>query len=1015
MRILFLSLMFFLFCFALEAKEGDVSIFVLQDGKPLSQAHILIDGKVTLQTDKDGFAASNLPSGKHQALIEVKENQKSIAFVRHNFIVAPDQNTEVIITLSKQGKVDNIDNEASSDVSKYVDSNQIQDNGSLIQTIISGQILSSKDKKPIANARLFVKGSLSKATTDAEGKFSLKLAVGKQTISIIHHKYTSKTFKVTLEKDKKLSKSLLLDPAGIELEEFVVLKPKVEGSVASVLNEKRNETSVSEIMGSEQMTKAGDSKASDALTRVTGVTLVDGKYVYVRGLGERYTTISLNGFFLPSPNPLKRTVPLDIFPTGVLKSIKVQKSATADRTAEFAGGLVELRTKNVPDDFFIKIGISSSYDQTSTFKDALSYEGGGSDMLGYDDGSRSLPVGTPGTSSFTSSMGFNNNLTRKTFMPGMGLKLSFGDSYKFRSGAKIGYFASANYRYDNDITDYDRANYSLTGGNLLKTASDTYTVSKESASLNAMFGLGVEFSDNHKVNWTNLYLHKGTSSVRDSISVDVNAQRHNSELIWTEGTLLSSQLIGEHTFSSLGDTKIDWRSAFTLASMNEPDRRSYSFEYDETNSVYHYSEVSGDDFTRQFNALDDSNIEMGADLTIPVPWWTKEKAKLKSGFSLLSKTRKSRSSVFNYDQSGNTPVAESDIDSVINDATINNYTLNEVGSLTGAYDATQTLMATYGMVDLPLTDSLKVNLGVRLELSDQILNVLHNVTLVETPLGFAQNKTEDMFPSMLVTYKMNEDMQFKMGYARTTSRPDFKELSIALVVDPTTGDLYQGNKELKSALIDNFDLRFEYYMSKTETFSIALFNKFFTNPIEAIIKPSSDGELYSYDNAKEANNQGFEVDIRKNFGQLASFDMRNFYISANYSHIISEIDVSGNTLDDGTGILTTSKRAMQGQSPYVYNFRLGYDNKNSGLTSTLLFNVFGERIVKVGVSGLPDQYEQPVERLDLVTLYTLNEHFKLSFKATNLLNPEYITTQEGKPALSYEKGRKYTFGLNYTY
>jgi hypothetical protein len=1027
---------------ALFAEKGDVSIFILKDGKPLSHVEVMIDQTVKIVTDKDGFAVASLNPGKHQAVIDVTENGQMIAFARHNFIIAPDQNTEVVLTLKSDGTVANIDNEASVDVAKFADANGTASDSIAIKARVEGIIISSKDNKPVAKARLFVKGSTKQTLTDVNGRYSLELTEGEQTLSVIHHKFSAKTFKVTLSGENAVVKNITLTPAGIELEEFIVLKPKVAGSVASVLSEKRNEASVSEIMGSEQMSKAGDSKASDALTRVTGVTIVDGKYVVVRGLGDRYTSISLNGFFLPSPDPLKRVVPLDIFPTGVLQSIKVQKSATADKSAEFAGGLVELRTKNIPDEFFMQMGVSTSYDDRATFKMAGSYDGGSLDALGYDDGVRALTAeindatasGTPielgipglkdGLSStdliaLTNSLSYTNNVQSKMFLPGLNLNFSMGDKFKLDSGIKVGYFSALSYKYDNDYTDYDRKNYSTSSsGNLFVTSSDDFNVSKESASINAMFGAGAQFNSDDKINWTNLYLHKGTKVVRDSISITANGQKHNSELIWTEESLLSSEVIGEHTFSSLSDLKIDWRGAFTSANLYEPDRISYSFEYDELTNSYNFSETDGDTFTRQFNTLDDTNLEGGFDITLPVALWTKEKAKIKVGTTILLKTRESRSRTLLYDQAISTDIEEEEIDSVVNEENIgtsgDDFVITELENSVGSYDATQELMASYAMIDLPINSSVTFNAGIRFEISSQELRVLNSVTLEEFVDGYALNETADLFPSALLTYKINKDMQLRAGYARTTSRPDFKELSIALVTDPSSGDIFQGNPELESALIDNFDLRFEWYMSKTETFSIALFNKLFTNPIEEVIKPTSDGELFSYENAVGANNQGIELDIRKSLAKYGSVDMSDFYISANYTYISSEIDVTGNTINEG-GILTSAVRPMQGQSPYVYNFRFGYDNKDTGLTSTLLYNVFGERIVKVGVQGLPDQYEQPVERLDFVTLYALNKSFRVSFKAANLLDPEYTITQDGAVAYSYNRGRRYSLGLSYKY
>ena len=1015
------------------ANEGDLSLILLKDGKPLSKQSVEIYAQSeqkntlikTLTSDTDGFAHASLAEGKYQLQVLAKEGDTPLAFARKNFFIKAKEESQIILALSKDDALAFSDSEAP----KLQDTNTSKP-VALKSGFVTLTLNSSEDGKAVQGARVFVKGLDIELISDAKGQVSIKAPATNQTISIIHSDFSAQTLPVVFVANETLTKEITLTPAAMELEEFVVLAPHVSGSISSMIEEKRNDVSVSEVMGSEQMTKSGDSKASDALSRVTGVTIVDGKYVFVRGLGERYTNVTLNGFYLPSPNPTKRVVPLNIFPTGVLESIKVQKTAQANKNSEFAGGLVELRTKSIPNEFFFKLSVSTSYDDESTFKDGETYDGGGTDFLGYDDGTRALPqsivdatqgdrkLGDLSRSEIidlSKDMTYNNQTYNKQFLPNFDFSLALGDSFDLESGHKLGLYASTAYKYSNDITNFERDIFAAGG---VWTASDDYTVSQQGYSLSSMFGLGYSAGEDHTISWNNLYIHQADDIVRRSHFINSNDRRYITNLSWQEQTLFTSQLMGEH---ALADHKIDWRVAYSSAVLDEPDRRTYGFMNDNPDEPQYLSLFNSEKLARMYNKLDDRNVDGGVDYTMPLPSWTEDENKLQVGVSALTKKRDSKFRTFNYRQSnGNTRIFNTNIDEIINEDTIgystteNEFRLNEVPLTTGNYIGEQQLYTGYAMLNLALTENLLMNLGVRYEHSSQTLNIFNNQNGQEFVDGAAENITNDILPSLLLTYKLNEDMQMRFGYSRTMSRPDFKELSEVIILDPNTLNPYIGNKDLQSATIDNFDLRYEWYFSAKESFSIAGFAKTFTNPIEDVALPSSDGELFSYANANSANNYGIELDILKNLGKWDGLDLRDYFIASNFSYIISEVDVTGMTVDDG-GFLTHAKRPMQGQSPYVFNFSTGYDNKESGMSATILYNIFGERIARVGTNSREDQMEQPVGRLDFVLLADIIENLKFSFKAQNLLNPVHRITQGDETAFKYTTGRRFSVGLSYKY
>jgi TonB-dependent receptor len=1015
------------------AQEGDLSLYLLKDGKPLSSQTIEIYAQSeqkntlvkTLFSDSDGFAHANLTQGKYQLQIVALEGDTPLVFARKNFLIKAGEESQLILALSQNDTLSFEDSEAPKLEEKKSVQKLVLENG-----VVTLSILSSEDNKPIKGARVFVKGQDIELVSDAKGQVNIKAPAGNQTLSIIHNDFSAQTLPLVFEANKTILKEISLSPASMELEEFVVLAPHVSGSISSMIEEKRNDLSVSEVMGSEQMSKSGDSKASDALKRVTGVTLVDGKYVFVRGLGERYTSVTLNGFYLPSPDPTRRVVPLDIFPTGVLDSIKVQKTAQANKNSEFAGGLVELRTKSIPDDFFFKLSVSSTYDDESTLKEGDTYDGGGLDFLGFDDGTRALPQAvldaTAGEkrlgdstraeiTQISKQMSYQNNTYKKRFMPNYDFSISLGDSFDLEGDNKLGYYASTAYKYSNDITNFER-NFFAAGG--VWTASDDYIVSQQGYSLSSMFGLGYSAGKDHTISWNNLYLHQADDIVRRSHLINSNDRRLITSLSWQEQTLFTSQLLGEHKFDQ---HELHWRVAYSQAMLDEPDRRTYGFMYDNPGEPIYLSLFNSEKLARMYNTLVDDSVDSGLDYTMPIPSWINEENKLHVGVGALHKDRDSNFRTFNYRQStGNSRIYNTNIDEIINKNTIgfsreeDQFYLNEVPLTTGNYTAKQQLYTSYAMADIGLREDISLNLGFRYEHSKQVLNIFNNQTGQEFVDGAAENITKDLLPSLLLTYKLNDEMQVRFGYSKTMSRPNFKELSEVIVLDPNTLNPYIGNKNLKSATIDNLDIRYEWYFSSKESFSIAGFAKDFTRPIEDVTLPSSDGELFSYANANGAFNYGFEIDLLKNFGQWQSIDLSDYFVGSNFSYIISEVDVVGMTVEDG-GFLTHAKRPMQGQSPYVFNFSTGYDNQESGVSATVLYNIFGERIARVGTNSREDQMEQPVGRLDFVLLADIIENLKFSFKAQNLLNPVHRITQGDETAFEYTTGRRFSVGLSYKY
>ncbi|MCW9025735.1 MAG: TonB-dependent receptor, partial [Thiovulaceae bacterium] len=458
----------FLFLSAsLNASEGggSLSISIFKNGKPLSDTKVIIDAKNKYMTDTDGSLEIFLSAGKHKVEIFGKERDINLGYFKRSVEIKKDKDTQITAEFSEDDS-DEIDIDTPFDT-------DIAINKSTGKAIFSGEVISSDTNKSVPNARIFVMGTDIDARTDAKGKFELEVPSGiNLNISFIHSEHTSQTLKnIVLDKDATMQKTIVLTPASMELEEFVVLAPKVKGSIASIMAEEKESQSIASIIGSEQMKKQGDSSAASALKRVAGVTLMGGKYIYVRGLGDRYSATELNSMALPSPNPIKRTVPLDLFPSGVISSLEVQKTFSSNIPGTFGGGYVNVRTKDNFSEDKAKISIGASA-HSSMGNSANSYQGNSNDWTGYDDNYRPLnslytQTTVPQVGQTEPTINYSNdemqnfttqrsyNLKNTTVPMGQSIALEFSksidlDEHKFYISGSYGYKSDAkNVTYNN--------------------------------------------------------------------------------------------------------------------------------------------------------------------------------------------------------------------------------------------------------------------------------------------------------------------------------------------------------------------------------------------------------------------------------------------------------------------------------------------------------------------------------------------------------------------------------------
>jgi hypothetical protein len=804
------------------------------------------------------------------------------------------------------------------------------------------------------------------------------------------------------------------------------------------------------VLGIEQISRAGDSDVAGALRRVTGLTLVDGKYVYVRGLGERYSSVLLNGAPVPSPDPSRRVVPLDLFPVEILSGVVIQKSFSAEMPGEFGGGTIQLRTKGIPDDYFFKLQVGAGWADGTTFEDGLRYRGGTQDWNGFDQ-VRGLPdsiiaaneqygrllAQTPFSEGLTpeqiqvigrelASQGFD--VEPQEIGPNASFTLGVGDSFELGDDWRVGYVHSTRYSQSWDSTEGDvRRKYAFVDeGEPLSTLSDlTRAKTERSIDLSGFLALGVEYGSDHSLTST-------TTLVRQTIDTgQVDEGRDITEsfsrfffLEWEENALLAQQFNGKHLFPDLMDLGLDWNWSKARATRDSPNTREYRYIRLEEDGPFSFSTTS-DSNAVTFGELTDDSTSYGLDLDLPIPLADDHALAVLAGATWLDRDRES--TVRRYSFAGGPPPGsppdfrEQDLDDILAPGNIrpDGFFIREVSRNSDAYVAAQELEAAYLTLDWTWTDVMRLTLGARDESNLQEVRTFNLVNPDQVD-SEASIDASDVLPSVSGTWFIDADSQLRLIYAETVSRPDFRELSTAPFIDPLIDTTSIGNPDLVPAAIKNLDVRYEYYFSPTETFSVALFAKDFTNPIERIQSPAT-GDVVTYDNVPAATLYGIEFDLYKSLdfiedwswldvGWLDWISWAEIFVGANYARIESDVELTRET----AGISTNLERPLQGQSPYVANLQIGWQPEHGEAEATLLYTVAGRRISEVGVFGIPDVYEEPAGQLDFVFARDLWTDWKLKVRLRNILDPKIEFTVGEQIRREYQRGREIAVTLEWS-
>jgi hypothetical protein len=889
------------------------------------------------------------------------------------------------------------------------------------QTIrLSGKIINTKNEA-IPSATVAVQGNDRATAADVDGRFSLSLQAGqKYVITVSSAGYNTKIVEdVAVTADGNNNITVVLE--NKTLGQVVVRSSVRRESTSALINFQRNNSAVSSGLAADFIQRTPDKNTGEVLKRVSGASIQDNKFVVVRGLGDRYNIAYINGAQLPSSEPDKKAFSFDVIPANVVDNIIINKTATPDLTGEFAGGIIQVTTKDVPNRNFLSVGFQLGYNTVSTGEDFLSNTRGSSDWAGFDDGRRRLPFGFPASRQLYNGLanqpdGLNKRLglTRlfrddvykqenSTAGPIQGYNIAWGNAKRFKNGGSLGSVISVIYRKSQLTYDVQRALYQ-DDGEALQSYSDAQN--KYSVNLGAMANF-TYVKGKHKISFKNLFnrYYEDNYYTRTGPNVDRGGEVLLVSSVLNQRSFYTGIFEGNHQSGWKG-IKVYWNAGYSLNDKSQPDLRTSAYFKGGIGSTNPYT-WDQDDTRRFFSNLQDHGVSANLAVTVPFNMF-KQKQTVKLGGSTLLRFRDFKSRIFRYIEASGTfddALRTLPFDQIFNKANVKRegFVMEEFTNNEDKYFALSALDAAYVMFDNKLSDDIRLIWGARAEYFEQFLHTKDRSAkrIIINPEKWS------ILPSANLTINLNTRNIIRLSASQTLSRPEFREIAPFQFFDYETTFGIRGNPDLEITNIYNFDARYELYPGAGEAVTVGGFYKRFTNPIEFRLDPGSvlTRRNYFYQNAKDANTFGVEVELRKNLRFLGGNTdlLSNFSLFANFTYIFSQVKFD----DELLGKVVSADRPVQGQSPYLVNGGLQYSSKSSGWNATILYNRVGNRLTLVGYQslGFPDIYENPRDVVDLqVSKRVFRKKGEIKLGVSDILNQSYLYYENVDNNRIYKQG-----------
>lgn len=874
------------------------------------------------------------------------------------------------------------------------------------QTAIKGTVVDAKSNETLPGVAISIKGASTAISSDADGKYEMRLAPGKYTITATYLSYTAlEITDVVVKKGEITELNIPMHESAQALNEVVVVGLGRINSEVALLNSMKNSTSVVSGISAQQISKSQDRDASEVIKRIPGISILDDKFVVARGLSQRYNNVWVNNSAIPSSEADTRAFSFDIIPSSQIENIMIVKSPQPELPADFSGGFVKVETKGIPNENAIQLSYGVGVNTQTQFHDFKYNKGSGTDFLGFDSGMRSLSGSAKSLLDNNDAAavndatrnGFNNDwrIREKKPLPDQRFSFLINRKYKTGDNGLWGLIAALNYsNTSKTYTNMENSRFGVYNSErdepvyLYKYTDNQYT---SEARVGGLANIIYRPNDKHKFEFRNIFNQLGRDryTERDGYQYlsGLYIQR-KAEYIYNSRMAYSGQFAGNHILSDKDN--LDWTLGLSYANKKQPDRRMINWDENGFVGDLHEGEMMIDqnEITRDYNKLDEYTYSLGANYSHTFSFDNGFKPILKAGTYAEYRDRKYKNRAFFYRWKQDNMPGDFPYRDVVSEILIpenfdaNKLYIYEDTDNRNSYTGKNTLAAGYIAVNLPL-NKWNIYAGARLEHNK--MELVSYTTIKENMTRTKDYTYTDIFPSINLSYNINKQNLMRLAYGRSVNRQEFREISSSVYYDFDMFSSVIGNTNLKPAYINNFDVRYEFYPSGSEIISLALFYKDFKDPIEWTYIDAGGSYTYTFLNAKSANNYGIELDIKKN---LDFIGLKNFSLTFNGAIIKSKVKFEENSINE-------HNRPMQGQSPYLINTGLFYQNDKWGLTSSLLYNIIGKRIVGIGKvdtsegstinNDIPDMYEMPRNTIDFSITKKLGKQFEINAGIKDIL------------------------------
>ena len=908
--------------------------------------------------------------------------------------------------------------------------------------LIKGVIIDNEFQDPVPFTNIIVKEVGTGTTSDFDGNYEIELSEGVYTLMFSFMGYeTLEISDVKVSSQELAVVNVTMNTLAQGLDEVVISVSASKNTETSVLEFQKKSVSLVDGLSSQRIKSSGASNIASAVKSVPGVSVQGGKYVYVRGLGDRYTKSILNGIDIPGLDPDRNTIQMDIFPTNILDNVIVIKSATADMPADFTGGIVDVLTKEFPNSKRLSISVSSAYNPKMHYNNNyLSSVSSNTDFLGFDDGLRSIPVNpnqgysvleginSPKISEVTNKFNPNMSALKKTSLGDYSFSISGGNQKTIGSDMRLGYFGSFSYKNTTDFYEKSQNNTFYKEADskifqLSKNRTQNGPLGQNSVILSAMGGFSFKTSlSKYKLNILHIQNGESSAGIFDqTVNLNDSKELLKHNLDYTQRAITNILISGTHTFNEDSAWKLNWKLSPTKSSIKDKDVRTTSFEVVD-NGTFQIKE--NDKPTRIWRNLDELNLVGKLDLERKLKLFNND-SKLKFGTLGSFKEREYDIYSFRINVPDNMGILNNgNPDDLLKSSNLwspNNIFGNHIALYTNGgvekgknYDANQLTLAGYSSIEFKIGIKLKSVIGIRAEKFIQKYSGENSGGTINYQDEKVIDKL-DVFPSTNLIYSLKENSNIRFSYSKTTARPSFKEASIAEIFDPLSNMTFIGNIKLRPSYIDNLDLRFEIFGDKNELFAVSGFYKSFQDPIELSYYESAT-ENFQPKNLGNAKVFGLEFEMRKQISQAIGININASIIESKQEYGTSELNLRTNGLRVGESLGTY--RRLQGQSPYLINSSIDYKDEN-GLITGLFFNMQGKTLEVVGTGFAPDVYTHPFESFNFNLTKKIGENKNKTFtvKIENLLDSKKESYYESFKAVNRifsfrDLGRTFSIGYN---